>query len=77
MDTGAWRATVMGLQRVGHNRSNLAHMHARLLERTYLEGTPTHQLSVKNTHSSFYSPFSGSSPVLSSLSSDAALSSQH
>ena len=60
MDRGAWRTTVMGLQRVGHDWSNLARMHARLLERTYLEGAPTHQLSVKNTHSSFYSPFAGS-----------------
>ena len=28
MDRGAWQATFIGLQRVGHDWSNLAHMHA-------------------------------------------------
>ena len=32
MDRGAWRATVHRLQRVGHDWSNLAHMHAHILE---------------------------------------------
>ena len=27
-ERGAWRATVLGLQRVGHDWSDLAHMHA-------------------------------------------------
>ena len=32
MDRGAWRATVHRLQRVGHDWSNLAHMHAHVLD---------------------------------------------
>ena len=28
MDRGAWRATFLGLQRVGHDRSNLADTHS-------------------------------------------------
>ena len=30
MDRGSWRATVHGMPKVGHNRSDLAHSHANL-----------------------------------------------
>ena len=37
MDKGAWRATVHGLQRVGHNWCNLAGTHTEMLKHTSVQ----------------------------------------